>query len=914
MLEIEAEPGGPSVGEQKFLELLDLSLKKEEVEKKIDDFVKANDISDVKLRYEATKDERLVKLLGEKKDLHEQMVAAIGLVGSKFEEKLSIEQQVSRIEAFFDRLDKYRQYKLDGQSAFRDFKYQTINRVLWEKGSRAKELAEAAKERMNYVRARQPEPEPKDPIQLLFYTNMTFSEDAIADLFTGDEELLAELKYADFATSPLTPNFSFELLTNDGDASTDEEESGLASRTFVGPLTFVLNTNGSSLRPTDILNENSCLTSTCSVPDKIDQGLPPGDIKFSFGISSRGEIIDDPDIVDLGDSVNSYYENSAYYGYLKDHFERTVDELIGMKYQLDQNYIRKMEINSQLLNYTTTLGLKYVSLSDELKKEDPRSGINTTDIKCATDRPIADLDGCFTPVEADSNDTVISIESFMAQLNEREYRDGFYEGLFNSEGGSSYNVTMYWGDDTSYRNRGKNPITKADLFELMAHGVESEKYPPIEKLDRFYHRMCFVLAQNAFTDEYLQKSTSALEKLGNFGRKLITKGRYLDKNDDALYNLEELCHNMVEMMFNNEVFPGYEQLDLKVYPPVVIERKLRVRDTTKRYIYKGGKSLNVNVGTSFTVNHSNRFGLGAKINANPVKAGTSIISMFTKKFSGAFSFLTGGSQVSANRGNQAANAAAASGGGGATGVLGVSGDYGYSKGQDVSRGDGTSVSTQTFLAGQQASFDIEVGEFERCMVVRLSPVIRDIFLKQNAKFAKWGFDPEKHMVKEGILICSGKKERKCEPVKEKYFYFTQHFTEGDMLDTADLHNHPWLLQLRGYRDFQTFIKMIDAREHDYIDPGYLEAFWRRTKNDIWAAKNYVTAQEDGHFGEELEVVNKEDDAAWPLRELGRVYFNLLPTFPGLYSYVERPSEIEDPYEWPDFNSSPAKSFEGCAVE
>ena len=46
-----------------------------------------------------------------------------------------------------------------------------------------------------------------------------------------------------------------------------DKNSGLAPRTFVGPTTFLLNSNGGSLRPTDNLDEAYCETDDCNTMD-----------------------------------------------------------------------------------------------------------------------------------------------------------------------------------------------------------------------------------------------------------------------------------------------------------------------------------------------------------------------------------------------------------------------------------------------------------------------------------------------------------------------------------------------------------------------------------------------------------------------------------------------------------------------
>ena len=60
------------------------------------------------------------------------------------------------------------------------------------------------------------------------------------------------------------------------------------------------------------------------------------------------------------------------------------------------------------------------------------------------------------------------------------------------------------------------------------------------------------------------------------------------------------------------------------------------------------------------------------------------------------------------------------------------------------------------------------------------------------------FEMEKKIseMSRGLLICSARESDKKDPkpmaIREHYYYFTQHFTDGDMLDPANLYNHPWL--------------------------------------------------------------------------------------------------------------------------
>jgi len=233
--------------------------------------------------------------------------------------------------------------------------------------------------------------------------------------------------------------------------------------------------------------------------------------------------------------------------------------------------------------------------------------------------------------------------------------------------------------------------------------------------------------------------------------------------------------------------------------------------------------------------------------------------------------------------------------------------------ESVYLNEGVSVAAGTFLVNQQATFDIEFGDYERCLVVRLHPsLIRDILdheplasgdyaYREGVGFAADNIDAQ------GVLICSGKRARQCLPVKEKYYYFTQHFTEGDMLDTADLHNHPWLLQMRGYRDFQAFTATIGAREVPHLNNEWLQDVMGATLSD--AASFKLQGSKIDNLRPQFEVINKNSETNWSLDELGRVYFDVLPTFPSLYTYIDETDQNRS--EWPYENTNPGQAFQQC---
>ncbi|MCB0386456.1 MAG: hypothetical protein KDD43_13770, partial [Bdellovibrionales bacterium] len=120
----------------------------------------------------------------------------------------------------------------------------------------------------------------------------------------------------------------------------------------------------------------------------------------------------------------------------------------------------------------------------------------------------------------------------------------------------------------------------------------------------------------------------------------------------------------------------------------------------------------------------------------------------------------------------------------------------------------------------------------------------------------------------GFMFCKGEVETQPTAVRERYYYFTQHFTEGDQLDSSDLYNHPWLLGLRGVRDFHTFVALLKAVPYN------------------WKLES---------------VINEE---GWALQHMMNTYREVHPTFPGLYSIL---SNAEDKLEYP-FEDRPQNSF------
>ncbi|MEO0337195.1 MAG: hypothetical protein AAF202_12435, partial [Pseudomonadota bacterium] len=237
--------------------------------------------------------------------------------------------------------------------------------------------------------------------------------------------------------------------------------------------------------------------------------------------------------------------------------------------------------------------------------------------------------------------------------------------------------------------------------------------------------------------------------------------------------------------------------------------------------------------------------------------------------------------------------------------IGTSTGWGYSLKWEsgTGRSNGTDMSLGTYLVMQNATFDIQLEKFERCAVVKFDTIrmleetsllsmIKDKDILPEDHFKLTEVDEvrakaQSAALESGVMICSGDVEipeaedKKPKAVRERYYYFTQHFTEGDMLDAGDLYNHPWLLMLRGRRDFNIFMAGLNKFS------GNPRAHWDMRKP--WKMYDMAT----GGLTNPITMVREYE---WPIENMIRTYLDVAPTFPGLYTAL--PQEPRD-FPWGD---------------
>lgn len=555
-----------------------------------------------------------------------------------------------------------------------------------------------------------------------FYDEMDELKDLPADFFSKvKDKTLQAYKKNDLTYMPTAPIVDLDSLR--------DLDSGLEPRVFSGPVTLLLNSNSSYMRPTDNLDEIYCPSS-----DDCDR------IK--------------KELADLhgGKKEDTEYRDSPFFGSIKHLYRKAVDRVIEDMMKLEENYRARNSVASLLYTFVRDYNLTYISLKDK-----PLIKFDTD--KCKTvDDNIPEKGNCLSR----TTEGMMPIDQFINEINVRRFAN--------------------------------KPIEAEELLGVIDG----------EALDvRLTSRLCNWIAARA---EQVWKESK--------GPRINAAGGI------------HLRQDLFWQCISNQL--SWERRPDKHTPTFIVERKYKIYQTGD-YRFKGGKSMNLNVGASFSLNHSESFSFGKSYNLLGPLNGIPYVGAILSPA-----------------------------------ALRLSSD------ESKSRSDGTSISEQAFLVMQQATMDLELLRYEKCAIVRMHP---DRFNEIPMFYfgSRGDSEGDRKVLSEitrGLMFCKGEEETKPIAVRERYYYFTQHFTEGDQLDSSDLYNHPWLLGLRGVRDFHTFVALLKAVPYN----------WK------------------------LDAVVEEE--GWALQHMMNTYREIHPTFPGLYSIL---STEEDKLEYP-FEDRPHNSF------
>lgn len=564
------------------------------------------------------------------------------------------------------------------------------------------------------------------------------------------------------------------------------DDAGLPTRTFVGPIILLSNSWGAGLRPTDELEEMSeCDNLSGEEKEACEQEEQQKSEMLTFD--------NDPLV-------------ARFYGSTKHLEDVSVSELMEREYSNKLEYENQQTYESLLSRYVKEFYLDFVSLSNEQLKVLPLEdeAMKVIDLEgevksftelaqhiCGSDK----IEDC---LQESAPETDLTKELLISKLNfqtQDPYR----------------NMSLY---------RNIPEFTQADLKEFIINGEGDEHLGT-----RFCHLWVETMLSGRYGYDVREQNRAHHSSLSN-----IFSASPLNKFQFALNN----CTRNVRRYGLESVFN--------------LNRLLRP-NRVEGYRFKGGKSLNFNVGASFSL------GFGESMSTNISSSFDPLDILESLPVVGKFI-------------------------GGVLGVFSVK--QGSSASQSRNIGIGTSVSSGTYLAMQKASMDLYFNEYEHCVEIRAK---REFLAdRETVNFVK--LLPEEKRVdalSRGLFLCSGEKSREPVPFQEQYYYFTQHFTEGDMLDNGDLLNHPWLLALRGERNYAHFINLIQATPQTD----------RRGRDfDLRWLPNQMLQPYLDHAEEVMNVPDEVSLGERPLDQMIEAYNLMPPTFPGLY--MIRPSKLEYP--------------------
>lgn len=769
----------------------------------------------------------------------------------------------------------------------------------------------------------------------------------------------------DFAAQSYNPSYDLDLLSNEGDERnaalarnryglelTEENPvnnnvSGLAKRTFVGPITILKSDNASAMRPTDVLGEVDCPhDATCAELDEseiinipaltaLEERDVQRDVEALVGeaLSGASEYVRENYVVrDFNRPVNADYDDSPFYGSVR-HYRTTyphVDDLIERKRVLDKVKEVENQFSALKVNFLDMFGLQYVSLTDETES------VRDVNQDCYFQLHDQYSLGNFEPqledcMSEDPAPQVVPVADFL-----RLFED-------NLRGDVEYNSEIMVVINHALRRRWRmdSEVNADELKEFFKNGIASKRLSSEKKFE-FMHRMCRPLRNQVFAPSFVESVNGAISRATQESHnpavmQSLTNGIYAELLD-MVAEYEDTCHRKIRAMKNlvDEFVEDAERdfrrqrqegefsvrrAEITAFnnylnqSPLVLERKVFVNKTTGKYFYKDGKSLNYNVGTNFNLSASRGFGRSRQIDPLGVLAGAisaGAAGAIAGAWGGVPGFIAGGAV-------------------GIVGSLVASYRLRWDVGDNLSESNGTSVSEGTYLAAQISTLDIELEEWEKCSVVRLDPEVIDgqefgQRLNDFVSDAELMIPNFKSSLRYddlsgyGFLLCSGdidtvddmppdeyRGEEIPLRIRERYVYFTQHFTEGDMQDPASLVNHPWMLQLRGVRDYSNFVASIKG-ERGTVEQLTVGNGYGQMVEDMGSAASFMFMEERPHNAPPPFQVVDLNDLARPIDILALNYRKVLPTFPGVYTFIDASGERVT--NWPTTEEdNPARSFE-----
>lgn len=340
--------------------------------------------------------------------------------------------------------------------------------------------------------------------------------------------------------------------------------------------------------------------------------------------------------------------------------------------------------------------------------------------------------------------------------------------------------------------------------------------------------------------------------------------------DDLLLNNEKLCKNLINKskmkIQKRSFYPTYDKVKLnKMWSDLnhacedsqtfSFNKVIRVGGINE-FSFLGGKTINFDVGSGSSIEFSE--GFSTEVDMSVEVSGEANPLGRIKKIGQLLGDIVG---------------------------VGLGYSISGSSGTEYSYGDSSELTSTTYLAMQRATFDIKFENPILCMEIRALPSFIEKIIRIMNETPDVNLDTV--YLAQGYFVCSKNIEQDKiaeTSFRERYYYFAQHFTEGHMLDDGSILNHPWLLGLRGERDYLNFVKLLGRKP-------------KTDNREIGMATKFFRASTDWYLDDSRkleESFTKNNLAQLPLEQISNAFDNVSPSFPGLY--VIRPNKKEYPYD------------------
>ncbi len=239
-----------------------------------------------------------------------------------------------------------------------------------------------------------------------------------------------------------------------------------------------------------------------------------------------------------------------------------------------------------------------------------------------------------------------------------------------------------------------------------------------------------------------------------------------------------------------------------------VDRRARAFEVQSQTTSGFGRDLDIQAGTTVGFSHSKSLGWGfnAGWGSGGITGELSKLGMTLGKGAAASPFMKFITSV--------------------PGYLGVGVDVsrGFRQSNDVSKG--FQVASGKVIHMEQKELRITMKKYEDCAIVRVRP---DFLAKTSSLQVGWmdnllgGGGRGEMLALRGLLICGGFVNTQPLSFTERYYTFGSPTGEQNMLDQRDPSNLPWLLSMRGQRDYAYFLMLLsgdrDIRKLDVLKIG-----------------------------------------------------------------------------------------------